>query len=218
MHEECVSEEIVWKLGSIVTIMVLFLGVLGCSSEELSGVGPRPEVRTCCEIAGVTHPPAPSIREAAATARDPCDRSRIPTIDDEFACLAKDVPGGFGGAYLDDRLRLVVILVDPSQREAALSALQSLTGNPDWRSARIVKGDYNWRELYHWYYDRVGPAVALACADINSLDIDELQNRIDLGVLDEVAAECVAREVLTLGDVPCAAVVVETGVGPLIPD
>lgn len=212
MRRDFVSDRVMPTLGTGVMIAVLSVSLISCDGNEPSGVLVRPELANCCEIVGVAGTAVDSLTQAPAPTRDPC-ASRM-SIDEEFACLAKDVPGGFGGAYLDDRLRLVAVLVDPSQREAALSTLQSLTGNPDWGTARVVKGDYDWLQLYHWYYERLFQG---SCEDINLTDIDEVRNRIVLGVLDQDAAECVAREVVALKDVPCEAVLVETGVGPLIP-
>lgn len=218
MRRDYVSNRIMLGLGTSAMITVLSVSLISCAGKEPSGVLTRPELANCCEIAGVAGARVPSIAGDSTSNLDPCDRSRIPTIDDEFACLAKNVPGGFGGAYLDDNLRQVVVLVDPSQREAALSTLHSLralSADIDWNRARVVKGDYDFGQLYHWYRNRV--KQVLRCDNINFLDIDEVRNRIVLGVLDQDAAECVARDVLALGDVPCEAVLVETGVSPLIP-
>lgn len=214
MLEEFVSEHVVVRPRAVAMITVLFLGVVSCASGEPSGVVARPQLRTCCEIAGVGESPARAITAISATDASP--ELSAESLDEFNARLARDVPGGFGGQYLDDEGRLVAVLVDPSQRDAALSTLESLTGNPDWRNARIVKGDYDWGQLYHWYYERLLPE--LTCRDVYGRDIDELINRIVLDVLDEKAAECVARNVLALGEVPCAAVVIRTGAQLGIPD
>lgn len=51
--------------------------------------------------------------------------ARVVTADDQMEAIAADVPG-FGGFYLDASGRLIVRLVDPSQRYAAASALQAV--------------------------------------------------------------------------------------------
>lgn len=47
-----------------------------------------------------------------------------PTLDEEFALLAAEVPGGFAGLYYDATGNLVVALTDVAQRDVALTRLE----------------------------------------------------------------------------------------------
>lgn len=185
----------------------------GCSDDEPTGVVERMHLKTSCVLAGISV--ASAHASAADLARDGqgLQGNRPMTIDEEFAQLAEIVPGGFGGVYLDSRLRVVVILVDPTQREAALAVLAKWKNDMDWNNARVVKGDYDFAQLKS-YYDRL---IQTLRQPIVSYDIDEVLNRIVLGVLDDEERVRVAREIVALGDLPCDVVLIKLDV-PAIPD
>ncbi len=185
----------------------------GCSDDQPTGVAERMHLRTACALAGISAASSQASAADLATDGQSLQGNRPMTIDEEFAELAEIVPGGFGGVYLDSRLRVVVILVDPTQREAALAVLATWKDDMDWGNARVVRGDYDFAQLKR-YYDRLIQALR---QPIVSYDIDEVLNRIVLGVLDQEERERVAREIVALGDVPCGVVLIKLD-APAIPD
>ncbi len=186
--------------------------VLGCTGNDPAGVAER-QVVTSCSLAETSGTSTTQVA-AEITKRADSPWSAALALDDEWLRLAEAVPGGFAGAYLDDDGRFTVRLVDPSQRDAALPALQSLSFDADWLHALVVKADYDWIQLTR-YYGRITDSVAEP--GINLYDIDEVLNRIFLGVLDDEVAARVARGIVALGDVPCDAVLLKSGVEPAIP-
>ncbi len=135
-------------------------------------------------------------------------------MDEQWAHIAEVVPGGFAGYYLDGDGHLVVRLVRPEEREAALRELQRrLGGDLDFTGARVLKADYDFAELMR-YYNRL--LVSLDFEVIALSDINEGRNRIVLGVIDEQARQRIAREVMALDDVPCEVVMIELA-EPAIP-
>jgi len=136
------------------------------------------------------------------------------TIDDRFAALARRVPGGFGGLWLEGTV-LHVNLVDLSKREQAQSALKvELQGEFGPGAAtgqrasvdldRIVfhQGRYDYVQLTGWY---ARLPAALGYQGITSTDIDERRNRIRIGVRDAATANRVRRRIRKLG-IPSGAV------------
>lgn len=166
-------------------------------------VGPRADPRPT--------PPPPS---AAAL---PVERPRPYTIDDRFAALARAVPGGFGGLWLEGSV-LHVNLVELSKRAQAQSALKAELrgefgpGAPGGQRAnvdldRVVfhQGRYDYLQLTGWY---ARLPASLGYEGVTSTDIAERRNRIRIGVLDESTAERVRRRIGELG-IPSEAVLVQ---------
>ncbi|HLL84302.1 MAG TPA: hypothetical protein VK420_16685 [Longimicrobium sp.] len=139
------------------------------------------------------------------------------TIDDRFAALARAVPGGFGGLWLEGSV-LHVNLVELSKRQQAQAVLRvELRGEfgpgaPSGQRAgvdldRIVfhQGRYDYVQLTGWY---ARLPASLGYEGVTSTDIDERQNRIRIGVRDDANAERVRRRIRELG-IPLEAVLVE---------
>lgn len=175
-------------------------------------VGPRGD-----PVAGegrTSTPPAPRPGGDPRAEQRP---GRPHTIDDRFAALARAVPGGFGGLWLEGTV-LHVNLVDLSRREQAQSALEvELRGEfgpgaPGGQRAsvdlgRIVfhPGRFDYVQLTGWY---ARLPAALGYEGVTSTDIDERRNRIRIGVRDDANAERVRRRIRELG-IPSEAVLVE---------
>jgi hypothetical protein len=157
------------------------------------------------------------VAPAAARASPPGFTAESPppyTIDDRFAALARKVPGGFGGLWLEGTV-LHVNLVDLSKREQAQSALKvelrgelgpgAATGqraSVDLDGIVFHQGRYDYVQLTGWY---ARLPAALGYEGITSTDIDERRNRIRIGVRDAATANRVRRRIRELG-IPSGAV------------
>ncbi len=132
----------------------------------------------------------------------PPDTSAVRTIDDRWAAIARQVPGGWGGFLLDSKGRPTVYLVHPEMRQEALAALYAEeVGLPlyDVRTAQVWQGRWDFAQLYDWYRyinARIGTPDGLY-----SRDIDEGRNRLTYGV-DSTAKAGLQSLLETLG-LPC---------------
>ena len=135
-----------------------------------------------------------------------------PTLDEEYVALAEQVPG-FGGLFHDPESGNVVVhLQDLGRASAARSAIEAYlgTGRPDRpgvarKEARrpdvtFVKGEYDFRDLARWRRQLEETALDV----ITMSDIDEISNRVLLGVADEAARKDVAKSLPKLGVPPAA--------------
>src|SRR5688572_5247253 len=84
----------------------------------------------------------------SAAARDSLPKRSSRDMNDEMADLARDLPGGWGGMFLDQGV-MTVYLTDPSQKAAFVSAAQGrLPVGPD---SRVIQGRWDFAQLYDWY-------------------------------------------------------------------
>ncbi len=132
----------------------------------------------------------------AARAQDEGDPP--PTLDEEYAQLAEQIPG-FGGLYLDDRGTTHVYLQDLSQTDD----VQDLG-----ETVEVHQGQYDFRDLFAWkavLRSQLGRDGAVM------LDIDEARNRLLFGVEIDglVAFQADLEGVLRTAGIPAAAVLVE---------
>jgi hypothetical protein len=140
----------------------------------------------------------PALRLPAATTN---------TIDDQWATLARQVPGGWGGFFLDSVSQPTVYLVHPQRRQEALGALHADgVGLPlyDIRTSQVWQGRWDFAQLYDWY--RYVNVRAWAVNGLYWTDIDEAHNRLAYGVDTTAKGELEALFV-TL-DLPCDLVTV----------
>jgi hypothetical protein len=151
-----------------------------------------------------------------APPRAPPPPGRVRTRDDHAAELARRVPGGYGGLYVEydpplqpdgairfETRRAVVFLVDTTQSEAALRALSSTAHPVQFRlnvaHARTRPARWSFAELYDWY----GLLHNIVWREgIVSSGIDAKQNRIVYGVENAARRERLERQ-LALLDLPC---------------
>ncbi len=130
------------------------------------------------------------------------------TVDDHWAAIAREVPGGWGGLFLDDGSP-TIYLVEPDLRTEAIDALIAFgVGQEfDMANARVWTGRWDFAQLYdwRWYIDmRIGAPTGMV-----SRDIDEFRNRVVYGVLEaEMEAFNTLLESLA---VACELVIVEIG-------
>jgi hypothetical protein len=146
--------------------------------------------------------------------------------DDEWARIARELPGGFAGLFFDTRREpgvrpvqgpLVVMLADTSHHEETLAALAprvaAMRGGrgPDVRGAIVRRARWDFAQLYDWSHYLMN--TAWTRGEITSSDIDEVRNRIVYGVVDEGAKSRLEMG-LAARDVPCELVIVEVS-GPV---
>ena len=132
---------------------------------------------------------------------------RVP--DDNWAELARTLPGGFAGIYLENG-KLVVNFVDPEAGKAALTEIsqsstvgptdKTLWGRPDLRSVR-----WSFAQLYDWSYY----VLSLhQFAGVTATAIDEKRNAVLYGFIDETARS-VFIDAMNAAKVPCTLVLTE---------
>lgn len=180
-------------------LLVPCLVAAACSAST----GPSEQGERCPADA-----PAFSLPDAL---RSSLPQDRVRTMDAEWAAVAREVPGGWGGLFYHEN-RLTLYLVDPSKRQEAIAALeQELAGTetshlvPELRGARILRGRWDFAQLYDWY--RYLNQQVWSESGITFGDIDEVKNRIEYGARDEAArARLIAR--LDGLNLPCGLVVV----------
>lgn len=128
------------------------------------------------------------------------------SLDDRFAEIARRVPG-FGGVFFDQTGQLTVYMRDPSRAPAARTAISQVFGSRDLPllSARVIVGKYDFTELKHWHDSAI---QILRLPGTASLDIDDSNNRIRIGVTSQAARNVVLEELSRLG-VPEEAVIIE---------
>jgi hypothetical protein len=141
------------------------------------------------------------------------EQAGMRTPDDEFARVARAEVPGFAGFYLQNDGTPVIRLTDPAQRGAAQRYLAAELGRA--RSGRFahapqqplfVKAAYDFAQLKAWA-DQLTPL--LSRSDVYLIDVDEVGNRVLLGVADANAVGAVRAEAVRLG-IPAAAVATQT--------
>lgn len=139
------------------------------------------------------------------------------TIDDEYAALAREVPGGFGGLFWGEYEgrgepgRLNFHLVDLSKEQAAIEAL-------DGRGDHAIQGQYGYAQLKSCYDALRWEDPNLSIWQFEGLtvtDINEGLNRIVLGIKN-LNTEPDLRALIHEIGVPQGMVVVEERQPPVI--
>jgi hypothetical protein len=150
--------------------------------------------------------------------RTPAARqTSIRTPDDEFARASRAEVPGFAGYYLREDGRPVVRLVDLAQRGAAQRYLGQHLGaarrgrGADMAAAAsgpvFLKAAYDFAQLQEWS-EALHPLLS-SRSDVYLIDVDEVRNRVHLGVASATAIGAVRSEAARLG-IPAAAVHAET--------
>lgn len=126
------------------------------------------------------------------------------------AALARVVPGGFGGFYLDltDQTP-TILLTDPSRRAEAIAVLsrRGIDGRAVGPDVRVRHARWNYAQLYDWFQYLL-PRIANVQIDIVSLSISESNNRIEYGVASEIGRRRLEQRLKQLG-VPCFLVAID---------
>jgi hypothetical protein len=137
--------------ATIVTLLAGLAVLAGCSDDTPSPVAPE---ATHSQVESEEH-------SLLAVDKGVFPDGRVQSIDDEFARLAREIPGGFGGWFLDAGGNLNIYLTNPTQRAAAVSALMptfrsrrfSVGGKRDQldpANIKIQQGQYDFAQLKHW--------------------------------------------------------------------
>jgi hypothetical protein len=153
-----------------------------------------PEVQRCGEARSLD----PSLRLPPVTG--------TLTIDDQWAAIARQVPGGWGGIFLING-RGTMYLVHPEQLKDAIAALTAL--GFDVRISNVVRARWDFAQLYDWY--RYINVQAWQVAGFHDSGIDEMQNRLFYGV--DSSAVSRFKDLLQSLDLPCDLVTVEATAG-----
>lgn len=140
------------------------------------------------------------------------------STDAEYARIAQRVPG-FGGMFIDAGTP-TVYLVDTARKDAAQEAVEALIR--EWRlledssvtrlGIQVRQAEYDWLQLLEW---RQRIRDFLGMPGVISLDIDDAQNRLRLGVETLERKQALEQELARVG-VPTDAVVIQERV-PVVP-
>jgi hypothetical protein len=166
-----------------------------------------------CDSSDPLVSPEPADAEPSRGAR----QASLRTPDDEYARVSRAEVPGFAGFYLQDDGTPVVRLVDPGQRGAAQRYLaQELVRARRGRHANAPQqpifrsAAYDFAQLKEWA-DALTPM--LKRGDVFLIDVDEVENRVMVGVQDASAIAAVRAEGSRLG-IPAAALHVRTQARP----
>ena len=125
------------------------------------------------------------------------------STDDEFARAARAEAPGFAGFYLRDDGAPVVLVTDPRHRGQAQRYLAALLAES--RKGRHADAppvpvfrtvDHDFARLKEWF-DALDPLFTRE--DVYLMDVDEVNNRLHVGVRDEAAVRVVQAEAARTG-------------------
>jgi len=126
------------------------------------------------------------------------------TLDQMFLKVAEEEPG-FGGMFIDQDGVLNVHLIDVSKLGAVEDTIVKIFG-PDTipeAGIKVLQADYPFQDLHQWHLAHA--ADTLAEPGVHSVDIQEVTNRLRIGVEHETAKNQVLAMMTTIG-IPHAAV------------
>jgi hypothetical protein len=166
---------------------------------------------------------APGVNQSAtASSRSTSDASGRNgwMIDQEFARIAREEILGFAGYFVDKEGRFTVQLKNPTHRDRAITALSKAFARQEARgipgpgvaNARILQAQYDYVELKQW---RDQARHLLGVSGLHSLEIDDMRNRIRIGVDGEAARSSIRAQLVMLG-IPAQAAIVEVR-EPILP-
>jgi hypothetical protein len=188
---------------SFLLVSILLTGALllsGCKSSD-STPGP-----TSCD----PNLPGPSLAEDLRLTLPPPDPA---DSDAQWADIARQAPGGWGGVFLGSNNTLTIYLVDPTKETEAKTVLFSVgVGLPrDIRTAQVRKGRWDFAQLFDWYR-YIQPHINFSNG-VSFTDIDEAANRLHYGMVSSEAMASLEATFQSL-NLPCELVIVDV-VGPI---
>jgi len=176
----------------------------GCSGPTGPGTDQQPEPRwASLGRACSADAPAPSLSVAARDSLPPAPSAEW-DLNARWAALAADVPGGWGGFFLEKGAP-TIYLVDPAEKDAAVPVLAA-AGFPVTSSVRVKKGRWDFAQLYDWYR-YLAPHI-WGGDGLSFSDIQEARNRLEYGVIDEASRRRLEQTLAAL-DVPCFLIAIE---------
>jgi hypothetical protein len=199
-------------------ITCALLGALAaCSSSspaaphQITDASAPPEADRTLRLADIgkvctAESPATVLEGPRLDSLPPAGRERRGSSDEIWVALAREVPGGLGGIFMDGGVGYLW-LVDPSKRSEAIAALAAgplalgirQTGFP-LENAVVLKARWDFAQLADWYAYVV--PRALPGVRWSSADIQEARNRLEFGVVDEAARLDFESKLKAL-DLPC---------------
>ena len=166
-------------------------------------------VTAACDTSELVNPEAASQPPSLAAA----PQAQVRTQDDEHARAARAEVPGFAGFYLQEDGTPVVRLTDQNQRGAARRYLaQEFARARSGRHANaptepvFLSAAYDFAQLKGWATQVEG---LLTRGDVYLVDVDEVNNRVHVGVADNTAMGAVRSEAARMG-IPATALFVQT--------
>lgn len=129
--------------------------------------------------------------------------------DREYLRIARAVPG-FAGLYFDADSNLTIALVDPSREQAARAAVQPVLDSWNERVpvTRVSSATFDFAQLVAW--KQLFTATELRTLGAVSIDVDEVRNRVVIGVGESTPlVQDRLRQLLSLLRIPANAVAIE---------
>ena len=193
------------KSGFVWTMVVGPASLLAMACSSPGSVEPEPVLDPAPRFTCVSNAAAV---DAPAAFRGIHDASvRVP--DDNWAELARTLPGGFAGIYIDNG-KLVVNFVDPEAGKAALpQIMQSSSAQPAdktlWERPDLAAVRWNFAQMYEWQYYIYS---LQQFAGMTASDVDEKRNSVTFGFIDEAARNSFIGT-MNAAKVPCNLVLTE---------
>jgi len=122
--------------------------------------------------------------------------------DDQWAKIAQKVPG-FAGWWLDGGTA-VLMLVDTTQRDAAVAAIAEDMRHHHIGRVRVRKADFDFIQLRRWKL----LVPIFSDSQITAVDADEGRNRVVVSVADSAHLAPTRKRLVALG-IPLEALVLE---------
>jgi hypothetical protein len=144
----------------------------------------------------------------------PAQIDEIETADDRFAAVARQVPD-FGGMFFDQDGTLQVYMLGQKgpANEALIASLDDVITREIGRGERlsgrgieVLEAQYSFLDLYRWQ-QQMSPEM-LALPDVVFTDIDEMTNRLRIGITDSPGRAEAVEEYLSKLGVPREAVLI----------
>lgn len=136
----------------------------------------------------------------------PLEPTEFLNHDDTWAKVAREVPGGWGGYFLDEG-RPTIYLVELAVKESAILALEEKLPELQIQPAYVAiqQGLWDFSQLYDW--SKYIQATVGWSNGVISSDIDETKNRLVYGV-DEDELESI-KTIFESAELPCGLVELE---------
>jgi len=190
--------------------LLLGLSIAACARGQAPPADPPPaaSAETRAPVASRTDTAWADIGRACG----PAERLWSPRLDSaarrlehgrdaRWAAMAREVPGGFAGFYVEQG-RLVVLLTDTLQKDAALRALAPLRqrSHLDLADARVAPARWDFAQLHDWWAHIASRRAC--CEGATMFDIDERDNRLVYGFENRAALRRAEKQLKPLG-LPC---------------
>lgn len=144
----------------------------------------------CSDVPSFSEPGIPSRSSGAA------ETPAVWSLDDTFERIARHEIPGFAGNFLDGEGNQVVLLKDMNQRSAAESFFMRQPARQQAQRVLFRQARYDFPSLRSWSLELTN---AIASERTFAVDVDEVENRVWVGVTTEAGIGMVRREAARLG-------------------